>query len=80
MNVHLRKGFVRPATTVVSYACIIHVHEVQLWLHLPLNAAWETLMEVETHSTDYWPFPSKEFALLYFLVNGPHPLVSAMSL
>lgn len=38
-------------------------------------SGWGTLMEVETCSDDYWPFPSKEFALLYFLVNSPRPLV-----
>ena len=26
---------------------------------------------------DYSPFPSKIFALLYFLVHGPHPVVSS---
>ena len=25
---------------------------------------------------DYKPFPSKMFALLFFLVHGPHPIVS----
>ena len=32
-------------------------------------------MEVDTTSDDYWPFPSKEFTLLYFLLNSPRPLV-----
>jgi len=40
---------------------------------------WESMMEVQTESQDYWPFPSKEFALLYFLINGPHPLVCFFS-
>ena len=33
---------------------------------------WETSMQVETHSDDCWPFPSKVFALLYFLLQSPH--------
>lgn len=43
-----------------------------------LSLDWESMMammEVQTESQEYWPFLSKEFALLFFLINGPHPLV-----
>ncbi len=37
------------------------------------------MMDVETLSDDYWPFPSKEFTLLYLLLNSPRPLVKWFS-
>ncbi len=33
----------------------------------------ENLLSADSDLQDYWPFPSKEFALLYF---SPNPLVS----
>ncbi len=38
---------------------------------------WVGLMDV---TTDYWPFPSKDFALLYFLQNNPNPTVSTLAI
>lgn len=33
--------------------------------------------ELTTHSSgDFTPFPNKQFAMLYLLLNGPHPIVS----
>lgn len=32
------------------------------------------------YHSSYYPFPSKIFALLYLLVNSPHPLVSLLYL
>jgi len=32
-------------------------------------------MESDTTNQDFSPFPSKVFALLYILLNGPRPLV-----
>ena len=43
--------------------------------YVSYHEGWETMMEVDTTSDDYWPFPSKEFTLLYFLLNSPRPLV-----
>ncbi len=36
------------------------------------------MMEVETSSDDFWPFPSKVFALLYLLLNSPRPMVRVL--
>ena len=38
--------------------------------------AWMDQMVHINDTEDYKPFPSKNFALLYFLVHGPHPVVS----
>ena len=35
-------------------------------IHANVFPDWESLLEVDTLSKDYWPFPSKEFALLFF--------------
>ena len=34
---------------------------------------WAAMMEVDTASHDYSPFPSKLFALLFILLNNPRP-------
>ena len=39
------------------------------YMHVKLHfmfTGWGSLMVVETRSNDFWPFPSKEFALLYY--------------
>ena len=44
---------------------------------LSLDSDVTTLMtQAENLQDDYYPFPSKLFALLYLLVNSPRPLVS----
>lgn len=32
----------------------------------------------ELRQSNYYPFPSKIFALLFFLVNSPHPVVCCL--
>ena len=33
--------------------------------------------ELTSHSSgDFSPFPNKQFAMLYLLLHGPHPIVS----
>ena len=42
-----------------------------------INVDWEGVMEVDATGveSDYYPFPSKMFALLYILLHSPRPLV-----
>ena len=42
-----------------------------------LEACFEELNK--TKNGNYYPFPSKVFALLFFLVNSPHPMVSLLA-
>ena len=30
---------------------------------------------MDSQSNDFWPFPTKEFALLFLLLHSPRPLV-----
>ena len=46
-------------TCTVVFICTLHVAVVNL----------------EVKEDDFWPFPSKEFALLYFIQHSPNPLM-----
>ena len=82
------KSFRTLRKTLVSI--LFHNHHLHLWytsasstvldcidrLRFFFFSDWAAMMEVDTASHDYSPFPSKLFALLFILLlNSPRPLV-----
>ena len=43
--------------------------------YLLIGSDVDNFVQIRTQSNDFYPFPSKSFALLYLLAHSPRPMV-----
>lgn len=74
---HFGEYFISQPPFALTGAHLLQANVVRLISGLPQSffLDWAAMMEVDTASHDYSPFPSKLFSLLFILLNSPRPLV-----